>query len=285
MIQDAITAADVVTAEAATDYGAMAMDMLTTMGPQVLYAAIILMGGFWLAGFLRKSITKWTSKSEKFDDTVGAFLASLVRYAIIGFTIMAVLERFGVETTSLVAVFGAMGLAIGLAMQGTLSNVASGVMLMTFRPFKVRQFVEIGGHAGTICSINLFTTEMDTGDNRRIIIPNSNVWGSSIINVSYHPTRRIQLTFGIDYGDDMDKAIEIIERVTTADKRSMTKPAPVIAVTELADSSVNIMLRVWCKAGDFWGLQWDLTKAMKEAFDKEGVNFPYPCLTVYKDGE
>jgi len=217
------------------------------------------------------------------DETVSGFLASLAKYAIMIVTIIAVLGQFGVEATSLVAIVGAAGLAIGLALQGTLSNVAAGVMLLIFRPFKVGQFVDIGGHAGTVKGITLFVTELDTGDNVRIIIPNSAVWGSSIKNFSFNETRRVDLVFGIGYGDDIDKAMQVIKATIEGDDRSMNSPEPVIAVTSLGDSSVDILVRVWCKAGDYWGLNWSLLKNTKEAFDKEGISIPYPCRSLYME--
>ncbi|WND01491.1 mechanosensitive ion channel [Temperatibacter marinus] len=259
-----------------------AMTTVTTYGLDVVAAIVTLIIGFWIARRVQNFVAALPKRSEKFDQTVANFLASIARYAVIAVTLLAVLERFGVQTTSLVALLGAAGLAIGLALQGTLSNIAAGVMLLIFRPFKVGQFVDIAGHTGVVKEISLFTTDLDTGDNVRIIIPNGSVWGSSIQNFNYHNTRRIQLVYGIDYGDDIDKAIEIISRVVSADERSLKDPDKVVAVTNLGDSSVDIMVRVWCQSGDFWALQWDLLKAVKEAFDKEGINIPYPTTTVLK---
>ena len=211
----------------------------------------------------------------------GGFFGSLVKYVIIAITIIAVLNRFGVETTSLVAVVGAAGLAIGLALQGTLSNVAAGVMLLLFRPFKVGDYIEAAGLAGTVKSISLFVTEMATPDNVQIIAPNAQLWGAAVKNFSFHETRRVDLLIGIAYEDDIDKAMAAIHAVVGADSRSHDDPAPMVAVAELADSSVNLTVRVWCQAGDYWGLKFDLTKAVKERLDAEGITIPFPQVQTH----
>lgn len=251
------------------------------LGITILTAIIVLIVGLWLAGFVERRLNTLFGKSDKMDDTVSSFIASLAKYAVIIFTGIALLDQFGVETTSLVALLGAAGLAIGLALQGTLSNLAAGVMLLMFRPFKIGDFIEVAGQSGVVNAISLFTTRLDTGDNVRIIIPNSSVWGTSIINYSFHDKRRLQLVFGVGYDDKIDEAMQVIRDVITADSRSLADPEPVIAVTELADSSVNIMVRVWCASGDYWALNWDLLKAVKEALDAKGINIPYPVRTVY----
>ncbi len=251
------------------------------LGLLILGALAVLIIGLWLAGFVERRLTKMFAKSDKIDVTVSSFMASLGKYVVIIFTGIALLDQFGVETTSVVALLGAAGLAIGLALQGTLSNLAAGVMLLIFRPFKVGQFVEVGGESGVVKAISLFTTMMDTGDNVRIMIPNGSVWGSSISNYNYHDTRRLQIVFGIGYDDNIDKAMEAISGIIAADDRCLSDPAPLVAVTELGDSSVNIMIRVWCASGDYWALNWALLKAVKEDFDAKGVNIPYPTRTVY----
>lgn len=251
------------------------------VGLLLLGALVVLIIGLWLASFVENRLMALFNRSEKMDKTVAVFIASLGKYVVIIFTGIAILEQFGVETTSLVAILGAAGLAIGLALQGTLSNLAAGVMLLMFRPFKVGNFVDIGGKAGSVKSIGLFTTALDTGDNVRISIPNGSIWGGPIVNFSFHDTRRIQLVFGIGYDDDIDKAMGIIHDVINADERTLKDPAPVVAVTALGDSSVDIMVRVWCASGDYWQMSWDLLKTVKEAFDKNDVTIPYPCRTVY----
>ena len=267
--------------ETATEYIDMVMTLAIAYGLDIVAAIVTLIIGFWLAGRVRASIIAVSTKSEKLDITVATFLASLARYAVIAVTVIAVLERFGVQTTSFVALLGAMGLAVGLALQGTLGHLASGVMLLIFRPFKVGQFVDTGGHAGTIKSISLFTTEMDTPDNVRIIIPNGSVWGAAITNFSHHTTRRLDMVYGVGYGDDLDKAMDVIKGCIEADDRSMSDPESLIVVSNLGDSSVDITVRVWCAASDYWGLKFDLTKKIKESLDTAGIDIPYPQTVIH----
>ena len=261
-----------------------ALDQVTTIateyGLSVVGAIVILIIGFWFAGFAKRSVRKIMDKSEKIDPTISIFVSSLVRYAIIVFTVMAVLDQFGVETTSFVAVIGAVGLAIGFALQGTLSNVASGIMLLFFRPFSVGHFVEAGGISGTIKGINLFSTELATPDNVQIIVPNGQIWGDAIKNFSFNPTRRVDMVMGISYDDDIDKAMAIIKDILDADERTLKDPEAVIAVGNLGDSSVDILVRPWCNAGDYWKYRWDVTKTIKETFDEKGISIPYPHSVV-----
>lgn len=263
------------------------MTIITTYGLSVIGAIIILIVGWTVAGIVARSIRNTSAKSERIDTTLGSFFASLAKYAILAFTIIAVLSRFGVETTSFVAVIGALGLAIGLSLQGTLANVASGVMLIIFRPFKVGDFVDIAGTSGTVKDITLFTTELATPDNVKIIAPNGAVWGNTISNFSSNATRRVDFLMGIGYGANIDHAIKTMDDIIKADSRVHTDPAPFFAVGELADSSVNIIVRVWANAGDYWGVKFDLTKQFKEAFDREGIEIPFPQTVVHhmKDGE
>jgi len=251
------------------------------MGLSVLGAAAILIIGLWLSGVVKTRLASLLGKSDKMDETVTQFVAGLAKYVVIIVTVIALLDQFGVETTSLVAVVGAAGLAIGLALQGTLSNVAAGVMLLIFRPFKIGQFVEVAGYAGSVKAITLFVTELDTGDNVRITLPNSSVWGSSIKNYSFHETRRLDITYGIGYESDINKAMAVIKAVIAADERAQGEPEPVVAVSNLGDSSVDIMVRVWCASGNYWALKWDLLQATKEAFDKDGISIPYPSTSIY----
>lgn len=261
------------------------MTIATDLGITILSAILVLLIGLWLAGIVERKLSNLFGRSDKIDDTVGNFLASLAKYVVIVFTGIALLDQFGVETTSLVAVLGAAGLAIGLALQGTLSNLAAGVMLLIFRPFRVGQFVEVAGYSGTVKAVSLFMTKLDTPDNIRITIPNNSVWGSAIRNFNHHDTRRLDQVYGIAYDSNIDKAMEIIRSTIKADARAMAEPEPVIAVTELADSSVNIVVRVWCKGSDYWALNWHLLKTIKESFDKEGISIPFPCRTIYQAAE
>jgi len=199
--------------------------------------------------------------------------------------VFAVVAQFGVEISSLLVVFGSAGLAVGLALQGTLSNVAAGVMLLLFRPFKIGDFVDVGGHSGTVQVISLFITELATPDNVQIIIPNSAVWGSSVKNFSFHDTRRVDLAVGISYADDIDKGMAVVHDVIKADSRVNGDPEPMVAVSNLGDSSVDLVVRVWCAAGDYWPLKFALTKAIKEGLDANGVSIPFPTRTVYNVAE
>ena len=209
------------------------------------------------------------------------FFVSAVRYLVLVVTVLAVLSQFGVQMASLLVVLSTAGLAIGLALQGTLSNVAAGVMLLVFRPFKFGDFVEVAGHAGTVQSITLFVTEMSTSDNVEIVVPNAQVWGTSVVNFSHHATRRVEILVGIGYEDDIDKAMATITGVIEGDGRSHFDPAPLVGVTDLGDNSVNLTVRIWCNAADYWDMKLDLTKAIKEALDAAGVNIPYPQRTVH----
>ena len=264
-----------------TQYTDMVVEYGTQYGLNIVFAILILIIGMMIAGWVKRMVVKMCKKSEKIDDTLGAFFSSLARYVIIIFTILAVLDRFGVETASLIAILGAASLAIGLALQGTLSNVAAGFMLLIFRPFKIGQFVDAAGHAGSVKHIGLFVTEMATGDNVQIIIPNSQVWGSSIKNFSSNENRRVDLVIGIGYDDDIDKAIAEIGSVVDADDRVLKDPATSIFVGELGASSVDIVVRAWTASGNYWPLKAALTKEIKHRFDAKDISFPYPQQDVH----
>ena len=257
--------------------------LITTYGLDVVGAILILIIGLWLSKKVQNGLRKVLGRSGKVDATLVGFFSSIARYLVLIVTGMAVLDRFGVETTSLVAVLGAAGLAIGLALQGTLSNVAAGVMLLIFRPFKVGDFVEAAGHAATVKELNLFFTEMATGDNVKIIVPNAQIWGSSLKNFSANATRRVDFVFGIAYDADIDKAMELIRGIVAADDRVHKDPEPFLVVSNLGDSSVDITVRVWSDAGDYWPVKFDTTKAVKEKFDAEGIGIPFPTSTVYME--
>ncbi len=260
---------------------------LTDHAPQFitdfLLAILVLIIGFWIAGQVRRFVMSAAKKSNRLDTTLGVFFAGLSKTVVIIITILVVMETFGFKVTSLVAIFGAAGIAIGLALQGTLSNIASGVMLLMFRPFKVGDFIRVSSHEGTVKEISLFTTVIDTPDNIRITIPNNSVWGSSVINLSYHDTRRAQLIFGIGYGEDMEKAMTIIKTVLEEEERCLKDPEPVVAVQGLNDSSVDIMVRFWTQRPDFAATQWAVTQKVKEAFDREDVDIPFPTRTLVQN--
>ncbi len=258
-----------------------AIEVLTIYGMNVIGAIVILIVGWfvsrWLVGFADKILGKF----ERIDLTLRRFFVSAVRYLVLIFTGLAVLSEFGVQTASLITVLGAAGLAIGLALQGTLSCVAAGVMLLLFRPFKIGDFVEVAGEEGTVGAITLFVTELATSDNIHVVVPNAKVWGAAVRNYSHHATRRLELSIGIGYDDDIDQALAAIRDVIAADARSFKAPAPLVAVRELGDSSVNLIIRVWSAAGDRTQLGYDLNKAIKQRLDAEGISIPYPQRTVH----
>ena len=257
------------------------MSLLTTYGLKVIGAILILIVGKMVANWVQKRVAAWLSRSGKFDATLQGFLSNLARYVVLIATFLAVLGQFGIETTSLIAVLGAASLAIGLALQGTLSNVAAGVMLLVFRPFKAGDFVETAGIAGSVKTITLFITELATPDNVQILVPNSQVWGSIVKNFSHHTTRRVDFVLGIDYGDDIDKAQSVVQEVVKADSRVLADPAPMVVVGNLGESSVDLTIRVWCQAGDYWPVKFDLTKTFKQRFDAEKLNIPFPQRTIH----
>lgn len=258
-----------------------AVGLVTQYGLDVVGAIVILVVGLIVAGWVGRAVRGALGRVKRVDSMLRGFFASLAKYFVIAITVIAVLERFGVETTSFVAILGAAGLAIGLALQGTLSNVAAGVMLLLFRPFKVGDYVEVAGLAGTVADVSLFTTELTTPDNVQIVTPNSDIWGSPIKNYSHHETRRVQLVVGIGYGDNMDKAVGILRDVIKADERIHSEPEPFVAVSALGASSVDITIRVWCDNGNFWPVSFSLPKAVKEAFDKNGISIPYPQRDIH----
>ncbi|MGR3433907.1 MAG: mechanosensitive ion channel family protein [Shimia sp.] len=258
----------------------LTIEFLASLVGSVLAAICLLIVGFALAGWANRRITKIGRRHERLDDTLFDFLGSIARYAIIGFTFLFVLNTFGVQTTSIVAVIGAAGLAIGLALQGTLSNIAAGVMLILFRPLKVGDFVEVNGQMGTVQQITLNFTELASLGNFQIIVPNSEVWGNTITNYSVYPTRRAEWTFGVGYGANLAEAERIIRDTIMADPRAKTDPAPFIQVTNLNASSVDFLVRVWCDRTEFWGFQTDMTRAVKEALDAGGIDIPFPTRTI-----
>jgi small conductance mechanosensitive channel len=256
------------------------MDQAVTRLPTLAAALAILVAGFWFAGRTASWVRKLVAKYDEIDPLLGNFLASILRYIIIILTVLAVLGKFGVETTSFIAVFGAAGLAIGLALQGTLSNLAAGVMLMIFRPFKIGDFVEVAGMTGSVTRVTMFITELTTPDNIQRLVPNGDVWGSAISNFAAHDTRRFDLVLGVGYGADINKAIEVISKVLQAEDRVHQDPEPMVAVTNLSESSVDITARAWCARSDYFALQCDLRKSVKEALDKSGVDIPFPTRTL-----
>tara|TARA_R110002110_G_scaffold165930_13_gene366350 strand:- start:2032 stop:2868 length:837 start_codon:yes stop_codon:yes gene_type:complete len=244
-------------------------------------AILILILGIWFASRMRAWTMRALSRTPQMDEMLKNFFGNTVRYLVLIFTVLAVLAKFGVQTASLIALLGAAGLAVGLALQGTLSNVAAGVMLLIFRPFRTGHYIEAGGVSGTVKDLSLFTTELATPENVQIIVPNSDIWGQAIKNYTYHPQRRLDMTFGISYGDDIGKAMEIIGGVLAADERCLKEPEAFIGVINLGDSAVDIVTRVWVMNADYWPTKFDLTRNVKERFDEGGITIPFPVRTVY----
>lgn len=251
--------------------------------PSVVGALIILIVGLWVAGRIKKIAVKSMSRSGRFDETLAGFLSSLLHYGLIALVVITTLGVFGVPTTSFAAIIGAAGLAIGLALQGTLGHVASGVMMLGFRPFDVGDFVEVAGVAGKVRQIGLFTTEIATTDNKMIIIPNGKIFDDVITNYAGYDTRRVDLTFGISYSDDIDKAMRLIREEVGKVSAAKSDPETVIEVDNLGDSSVDIICRVWVECADYFDVKWTLTKAVKQRFDAESVSFPFPSRSIYME--
>lgn len=244
----------------------------------VLSALVILIAGLWITGWLAGAVRRIATRQPRIDSTLAAFFASVVRYGLMAFVLIAVLARFGVETTQLVAVLGAATLAIGLALQGTLSNVAAGVMLILFRPYRLGDMVELNGRRGVVRDINLFVTELATIDNVKITLPNGQCWGAPILNFSANATRMIDLTLHVPHGTDLEKALAIVREVVGKDSRVRPDPPASVRLTAL-EASVALTASVWCNTGEFNAVRLDLLKAVKDAFDAEGVAFaPGPAL-------
>jgi small conductance mechanosensitive channel len=255
-------------------------ELATQWGLQIIGAIIVLFVGRIAAGWARRLTRKALERAEV-DATLVPFIAKLVYYLLLAFVVIAVLGVFGVQTASLVAVLGAAGLAVGLALQGTLSNFAAGVMLLFFRPFKVGDFIDAGGTTGTVEEIGVFATTMKSPDNIKIVVPNSQVYGQTIKNFNGFDTRRIDLVIGISYDDDISKAIDTIRSVVSADQRVMAEPETLIAVSNLGDSSVDLVVRPWCAGSDYWPLRFDLTRKIKEDLEAAGCSIPYPQTDVH----
>jgi len=249
-------------------------------GINIIMALAIFVIGRWLAGMLLKLTDKMLQKSGM-DKMLVDFVHSILNALLLLFIIIASLDQLGVDTTSFIALIGAAGLAIGLALQGSLQNFASGVLLIVFRPFKVGHFIEAAGVSGVVEEIGIFSTRMKTGDNREIIVPNGAIYDGTITNNSARDTRRIDMVFGIGYDDDIKKAKEMMQSILDADERVFSDPAPLIAVAELADSSVNFVVRPWVKASDYWAVKFDVTEKIKLAFDDAGISIPYPQMDVH----
>lgn len=219
--------------------------------------------------------------TQEIEDTLENFILTLLRAILMIIVFIAAIGALGIQTTSFIAVLGAAGLAVGLALQGSLANFASGVLIVLFKPYRIGDFVEAAGIAGTVVEVEILTTVFKTGDNKRVIVPNGQVMGSIITNYSANPTRRVDMVVGVSYDDDLDKVRATLEELIAADDRILDDPAHRIAVSELADSSVNFIVRPWVKSEDYWGVMFDLTEAIKKRFDAEGISFPFPQQDVH----
>lgn len=256
------------------------LDLMSAWGLRVLGAIVLLILGRVAAGWGRRIVRRALERA-RVEATLVPFISGLVYWLVFAVALVAVLGLVGVQTASLIAIFGAVGLAVGLALQGTLSSFASGVMLLLFRPFQVGDYIEAAGTAGTVEAVGLFSTTLNTPDNVKILVPNSSVYGQTIKNFAANPTRRNDIVVGVSYDDDIEVAISTINRVLEADERVLKEPEPFVAVAELGDSSVNLVVRPWCKRENYWALRCDLMRTLKERLEAAGCSIPYPQSDVH----
>jgi small conductance mechanosensitive channel len=260
------------------------MEQIQTIGVEwglkIISFLLVIIIGMWIVKMITKGVVKLMGK-RGVDATLTKFLASLLSVALKAFVVIAALEKLNVKTASFIAILGAAGLAIGLALQGSLANFAAGVLMIIFKPFKVGDVIDAGGSVGSVLEIGIFTTIMKSADNKKMIVPNAQVTSGTITNINTFGTRRVDLVAGIGYGDDIDKAKKVLEEIIAADERILKDPAPTIAVVELADSSVNIVVRPWVKAADYWGVFFDTTETIKKKFDEQGISIPFPQRDVH----
>jgi small conductance mechanosensitive channel len=249
-------------------------------GMKVVGALLIFIVGMWVAKLIKKGTANLMQK-RKVDPTLISFTTSLLHVTVQVFVIIAALAQLNINTTSFVAILGAAGLAVGLALQGSLSNFAAGVLMIIFRPLKVGDFVEAGGTMGSVDEISIFTTTINTPDNKKVIVPNAKLMGDNITNFNANGSRRVDLVAGIGYGDDIDKAKKVLEEILAADKRVLKDPAYTVAVVEMGDSSVNLVVRPWVVGADYWDVYFDTTEAIKKRFDETGISIPFPQRDVH----
>ncbi|MBW2606346.1 MAG: mechanosensitive ion channel [Deltaproteobacteria bacterium] len=256
------------------------MIFVTMYGLKIIGAILILILGRFAAGIGRRVIVKALEKS-KTDPAVTSFVGSLTYFLILTFAVLAALAKFGIQTASFIAVLGAAGFAIGFALQGSLANFAAGVLILVLRPFKIGDYIDSAGVAGTVKDIQLFITVLATPDNVKILVPNGKIFGDVIKNISAYNTRRVDLVIGIGYTSDIQKAYDIMMNLIKEDSRILSDPATQIAVSELADSSVNFVVRPWVKKEDYWNVKCDLIRKIKETFDENGIEIPFPQQVVH----
>jgi small conductance mechanosensitive channel len=253
---------------------------LVNFGKNIVIALLIFYVGKFVISLVVRGLRKMMRRQEV-DPTLETFVCNLVRMALLVVVIIAAIGALGIQTTSFIAIFGAAGLAVGLALQGSLSNFAAGVLIVLFRPYRVGDFVEAAGIAGVVEQVQILTTVLKTGDNKQIIVPNGQIMDSIITNYSANETRRVDMVVGVSYDDDLDKVRATIQELIDAEERILDDPAPTVAVSELADSSVNFVVRPWVKTPDYWGVMFDLTEAIKKRFDQDGISFPFPQQDVH----
>jgi small conductance mechanosensitive channel len=261
-------------------YAETAIELLMNYAPKLILAIVVLILGLWLINRIVRLINKGMERSNT-EPTLAKFLSNLVSIGMKALLLISVASMVGIETTSFIAVLGAAGLAIGLALQGTLANFAGGALILMFRPYRVGDFIDAQGVTGTVAEIRIFNTIIKTTDNKVVIVPNGSISNGIITNFSAEATRRVDFVFGIGYQDDIGKAKSILDRLVTEDGRTLSDPAHLIVVSELADSAVNITVRVWVNASDYWGLYFDLTEKVKLTFDAENISIPYPQQDVH----
>ncbi|NQU59789.1 MAG: mechanosensitive ion channel [Rhodospirillales bacterium] len=274
--------------EKLTDMDKQARDLIENVisigvdyGLDIIGAIVLLIIGWTVAGWVRRGVRHGLERVPRMDETLKLFLARLVWYVVMIFVLVAVLNQFGIQTTSFIAVLGAAGLAIGLALQGTLANVASGMMLLLLRPINIGEYVDAGGVAGTVVEIGLFNTEIKTNVGLCLIVPNKIIWDSPITNFSRNPTRRFDITVGIGYGDDADGAISLLMGLLKGEGRVLADPEPIVVIDQLGDSAVILKLRGWTAADDYWETVWDLNKALKAELEAAGHSIPFPQRDVH----
>ena len=261
-------------------YMDMGMDWVMTSGVSVVYALVILVVGLWISKLLTKMTRRALSKKEV-EPTLVKFGTNILYAILVVFVITATMNKVGIQTTSLIAVIGAAGLAIGLALQGSLANFAAGVLIIIFHPFKVGDVIEGAGVLGSVKELGIFTTVLKTPDNKTIFIPNGSLAGGNITNYTLEDTRRVEMTVGVGYGEDIKKVKEVLTDIITSDERVLKDPEPVVALLELADSSVNFVVRPWTKTEDYWGVYFDTMAAVKLRLDEEGIEIPFPQTDVH----
>jgi len=256
------------------------IETLSGFGLQLISAILIFIIGRWVVRKLANLLERGMKRADT-DPTLIGFFRNIAYFGLLTMVVIAAVNQLGIQTTSFIAVLGAAGLAIGLAMQGSLSNFAAGVLMIIFRPFKADDFIDAGGTMGTVEEIQIFTTRLRTPDNKIIIIPNSQITAGSITNFSARDTRRLDMVFGVGYGDDIDKVKRVINEVLAEESRLLDDPAPTIGVLNLGDSSVDFAVRPWVSSADYWGVYFDLHEAMKKRFDQEGISIPFPQRDVH----